>query len=462
MLQLADFLAQQQAGIFRIRRPLAVKHEITAVQYHLWHADRYPIVLAEQPRLADGTISPHQAVTNLTASRALTASALGLSDHRRAARELGEKLKHIIEPVTVASTQAPVKEIILCDAHASVAHLPIFTQHEADAGPYLTAAHATTYDPDTGIDNTAIQRVWVRSPREFGYFPYPASHNRKNILKFWERGEAAPIAFWIGHHPAISIGAQAKLEYPESHWGAAGAMAGEAVRLVATELFGDKLKVPADAEIVLEGVISPQRLEPEGPFGEYTGYMGDATVSPVFELLCVTQRANAIYHDYGSGLPDALVPDNLVIEAKLYQIAQRVTDQARNVHVPISGRRFHAYVQVGDITPTVKGELLEALLQFRRVKVVTLVNEDVDIFDEQQVLWAMATRTQMDRDALIVRDLPGSMLDPSLPPGIGNTAKLGIDATWKHSIRPQLNRVPIAVMQAIPFNELVKDNLWRL
>jgi len=103
-------------------------------------------------------------------------------------------------------------------------------------------------------------------------------------------------------------------------------------------------------------------------------------------------------------------------------------------------------------------EILQATLQFRRVKMVVLVNEDIDIFDEQQVLWAMATRTQMDRDTLILSDLPGSMLDPSLPPGQATTAKLGINATWKlHGGRgkPAKSRVPDWVLNSMRFTDIL-------
>jgi len=459
MLDLRTFLQENDDQVIHLRQPLSVRYEITALQYHLWHKHRHPILLIEQPRLADGSISRHQAVANLTASREVTARALRLSSHRAAAYEVSEKLSQPVEPITVNGREAPVKEVVLRGNEATVAHLPIFTQHEQDAGPYLTAAHATTYDPETGIDNTAIQRVWVRQQQELGYFPYPASHNRQNVLKFWERGEAAPIAFWIGHHPAVSIGAQAKLDYPESHWGRAGAMAGEPVRLVATELFGEKIKVPAEAEIVLEGFVPPHRLEPEGPFGEYTSYMGEATASPVFELRCVTQRRDAIYHDYASGLPDSLVPDNAVIEAKLYQLARQVSPAVRNVYVPVSGRRFHAYIQTRDVSAETAREILRAALAFRRVKLVVLVGEDIDLFDEEQVLWAIATRTQMDRDALILSNLPGSMLDPSLPPGQANTAKLGINATWTlgpGQAKPQVSRIPTHVWEAMDWAAILE------
>ncbi len=446
MLDLRTFLAENESDILRISEPISVKHEITALQYVLWEEKRFPIVLVEKPKLENGQTSLFRAVTNLTASRKVTAKSLKLTNHRNAATEITQKSSQRIDPITIDKSDAPCKEIILKGHDVNLGTFPIFTQHESDAGCYLTAAHATTYDLETGVDNTAIQRVWVKSRNRLGYFPYLASHNRKNILKFWERGESAPIAFWIGHHPAVSIGTQAKLDYPESHWATAGGLLGEPIRLVDTELFGDKLKVPADAEIILEGFVPPNVYEKEGGFGEYTGFMGEETMSPIFELHCVTHRKNAIYHDYGSGLPDSLVPDNLMIEAKLFQIARKVSDKVKNVHVPISGRRFHAYISVGDISSETARKILHATLQFRRVKMVVLVNDDIDIFDEEQILWAIATRTQMSRDALILDDLEGSALDPSLHEGVSKTSKMGIDATWKNVVKPLKNKVPDEVL----------------
>jgi UbiD family decarboxylase len=446
MAGLRAFLREAAGGVRVVERPIGVRHEATALQHALGRLGLFPVLWLARPRLADGSVSTFTAVTNLTASRETTARALGLSHHTRAAEEIAERCRRPLAPVVVAREEAPVKEVAR-DA-GSLDGLPVFTQHEADAGPYLTAAHATTYDPDTGVDNTAIQRVWARTGAELPFFPYPASHNRANIMKFWERGEKAPIAFWIGHHPAVSVGAQAKLSYPESHWGEAGALAGEPVRLVPTDLHGERLLVPAEAEIVLEGHVPPHRLVPEGPFGEYTGYAGEATSSPVFVLERITQRRDAVYHDHGSGLPDALVPDNMMIEARLLGLARQVFPGVRNVHVPLSGRRFLAYVQTEELDPATAREVLRACLEYRRVKLVVLVGADVDVFDETQVLWAVATRAQMDRDALMLSGLPGSLLDPSLGPGATTTSKLGIDATWGGLSRPPTSRVPEGTWRA--------------
>jgi UbiD family decarboxylase len=144
------------------------------------------------------------------------------------------------------------------------------------------------------------------------WYPYPSTHNARNLRKWWAKGKPCPVAFWIGHHPAVSIGAQAKLAYGESHWGAAGALAGSALRLVPSLTHGDALMVPADAEVVIEGFAPPGVLEADGPFGEYAGYMGAQTLAPVCEVTAITRRSDAIWHDYASGLADMLVPADQV------------------------------------------------------------------------------------------------------------------------------------------------------
>jgi 2,5-furandicarboxylate decarboxylase 1 len=340
--------------------------------------------------------------------------------------------------------------VILRGHEASLLQLPVLTQHELEPGPYLTAAHATTYDPDTGVDNTAIQRCWVKGARAMTYFPYPSSHNARNLRKFWSRGEACPVAFWIGHHPAVLLGTQAKLRYPESHWGAAGGVLGEPLRMVPSVLHGEKIMVPADAEIVIEGFAPPNVYSADGPFGEYTGYLGAQVQAPTFEVGCITRRSDAIYHDYGSGLTDMLVPDNMVMEGKLFELVRAVAPSLVNVHVPTEGRRFHAYLQLRNPARGEARDALMAALAYRRVKTVVVVDEDVDLFSQDSMLWAIATRVQWSRDAIIVDGLSGSTLDPSLPEGASTASKLGLDATLPPAPRPGAPRAvpPVATVPA--------------
>ena len=151
---------------------------------------------------------------------------LGLEDHRLAGPELYQRISNPIQPVTVVGEDAPVQELVFEDEACDLEKLPALKQHIYNSGRYLTAAHATTYDPDTGIDNSAIQRCWIKGPRKMSYYTVPSSHNARNMRKFWQNGEDCPIAFWIGHHPAVSVGSQGKMDYPESHWSTAGAFLG--------------------------------------------------------------------------------------------------------------------------------------------------------------------------------------------------------------------------------------------
>jgi 2,5-furandicarboxylate decarboxylase 1 len=460
MPDLRTFLATIPGALAMLPPGIRARHEITALQHKLDAAGRYPVLFAAQACGLDGRTTQMPLVTNLTASRELMAQALGIADHRDTARWFAAHTARAIAPTVLERAQAPVQEQVFDGKAANVLALPLTVQHELEPGPYLTAAHATTFDPESGIDNTAIQRCWVKSERSLTYFPYPASHNARNVRKFWARGEACPIALWIGHHPAVLLGSQAKLSYPESHWGAAGGVSGESLRLVPTVTHGDKLCVPADAEIVIEGFVPANVTTPDGPFGEYTGYLGGEVPAATIEVTCITRRRDAIYHDYASGLTDMLVPDNMVMEGKLYSMVKPVAPALHNVHVPASGRRFHAWLQ---LQSPARGEVRDALLAamaYRRVKTVVAVDTDVDIFATESMLWALATRVQWGRDSIIVDGLSGSSLDPSLYDGAETTSKIGIDATLPRGSPPVATVPPDASQRAAELLASLDSTTW--
>jgi 2,5-furandicarboxylate decarboxylase 1 len=448
-MDLRTFLAGLGDNLLDIGEPVSVVHEMTALQHEFDRAGRFPVLRFSCPRLANGELSSIAVVNNLTASRVLTAAALGVADHRQCAAEFARRTAATIEPRIVGRAEAPVQQVVLEGEAADLTRLPVLTQHELEPGPYLTAAHATTYDPDTRTDNTAIQRCWIMGPRRMSWMAYPASHNARNLRKFRERGEPCPVAFWIGHHPAVVIGTQAKLDYPQSHWSAAGGVVGAPLRLVPSVTHGERIMVPADAEIVIEGWVQPGAETADGPFGEYTGYLGPQTRAAVCDVACITRRADAIYHDYGSGLTDMLVPDNITMEGKLYALVKAVAPSLVNVHVPVSGRRFHAYLQ---FRRPPRGEVRDALaaaLAYRRCKAVFAVDEDVDVFSPDDVLWALATRVQWSRDSMVLDGLSTSTLDPSLPADAQTGSKIGVDATLPPADGPGQPR-PVPPRATVP------------
>ncbi|PPR10615.1 MAG: Phenolic acid decarboxylase subunit C [Alphaproteobacteria bacterium MarineAlpha11_Bin1] len=436
MTDLRTYLNEIDNAIFRPDQPIAVQQEITALQHVMAAKNTNPAIFVRQPKLPDGTISEIPVLTNLFASRKLSAKSLGIEDHRNSAKAMAELTSRAIDPVTVNPGSAPVREVVDEGDTANLQALPALRQHEGDSGHYITCGHVVTFDPDSGIDNMGIQRLWVRGKRLMGCYMLETSHNMINLRKFWEKGEACPVAIWIGHHPAIEMGAQSKLRYPESHWGVAGGAVGKPLRLVPSVTHGEKIMVPADAEIVVEGNLPPNRIEAEGPFAEFSGYQGPQIPNPVIEVTCITRRKDAIYHDCGSGLPDHLVPDNMGMEGYVYSLARQVSPSLINVHVPVSGRRFHAYLQFENPRPGEVRDAMMAAIAFRRLKAVFAFDEDIEIFDDRQIMWALATRVQWHRDVMKINGLTLAPLDPSAPSSVNTITKAAIDATLPAATRP--------------------------
>ncbi|PPR78984.1 MAG: 3-octaprenyl-4-hydroxybenzoate carboxy-lyase [Alphaproteobacteria bacterium MarineAlpha2_Bin1] len=453
MYNLRLFLEEEKDNIFRISDPISLNQEITAIQQELDDKGDFPIIYVEKPRNDNGKISKIPVVCNLTASRDITSRALGIKNHEDFARIYSNLTNEPIKPSIISKKFAPVQQTIIKNSDVNLLELPVLTQHKLDPGPYLTSAHATTFDPDTNIDNTSIQRCWVKKKNKMSYYPYPASHNMRNLKKFWNKGEACPVAFWIGHHPKVLMGTQAKLSYPESHWSACGGLLGEPLRLVPSITHGEKIMVPADAEIVIEGYAPVNQLEADGPFGEYTGYMGPQVSSPICEVSCITMRKDPIYHDYGSGHADMLVPDNMVMEGKIYSIVKSVAPSVEKVHVPVSGRRFHAYVQCKNPKIGEVRDALMATLSYRRTKAIIFVDEDINIFSDSDIMFALATRVQWERDSITVNGLQGSLMDPSIVRGAKTVQKIGIDATLAPS------EIPNTPAPIPPKNSVAEDAL---
>ncbi|OLD84228.1 MAG: hypothetical protein AUG55_02860 [Candidatus Rokubacteria bacterium 13_1_20CM_4_70_13] len=222
------------------------------------------------------------------------------------------------------------------------------------------------------------------------------------------------------------------LAYPPADVGkfeVVGGLLGEPLE-VAPCLTAD-LHVPAAAEIVIEGEILPGIREPEGPFGEFTGYVSRRSTQHVFVAKAVAMRERPWFQSIGSGRAgDHITTLGLVREAEITNALARVVPNVRGVHVPLSGTSsFTAYVSITQSRPGEAKHVIPIVLGVDHyVKLVIVVDDDIDVFDESEVMWAVATRMQADRDLVVIPGSLGAMLDPSADDQ-GVTAKLGIDAT---------------------------------
>ena len=203
-----------------------------------------------------------------------------------------------------------------------------------------------------------------------------------------------------------------------------GALAGEAMEVVPAETMD--LKVPARAEIILEGEILPFERVDEGPFGEFTGYSLGSRKREVFHVKAMTHRKDALLHDIAVGHLDHLLLSTIPMEANLFRAVKAMVPSVKAVRIPAP---FTVYVSIEKKTEGQgKNAILAVLGSDLYMKHVIVVDHDIDIFNDQRVQWAVGTRCQADRDVMIISNVGGSDLDPSdLKDGV--TAKMGIDAS---------------------------------
>jgi 2,5-furandicarboxylate decarboxylase 1 len=304
--------------------------------------------------------------------------------------------------------------------------LPIPTHNEHDGGPYISAGILIARNPKTGKQNVTIHRCQVTGPNRLGVLVLPR-HTQAFFQMAEEAGEPLDAAIAIGVDPLTLLASQAIVPIDHDELEIAGALQGRPLPVIKCKT--SEIRVPAEAEIVIEGRFLPGVREPEGPFGEFPQYYGTRSNREVMEVLAVTHRKDAIFHTIvGGGLEHQLL-GAIPKEATLLTHLRRNFPNVLDVHLSPGGTmRFHLFVKLKKRHEgQAKNVILGAFAGSFDLKHVIVVDDDVDIHNPVDVEWAVATRFQADRDLVIVPNSQGSKLDPSNRDGVG--AKMGIDAT---------------------------------
>ena len=420
---LRRFLADLDVAgeITRISGPVDLRFEVSAYLVEL----RHRAVIFE--RIGN---HPTQIVGNLLSSRERIALGLGCS-----VAGLQDKITGAIaQPLAPRPvSEAPCQDILV--DRPDLARLPIPTFFEHETGPYITAGAIIAADPATGRGNMSFARLKPLGGNRAFIGIAPNHHLAQLARRAAARGETLPIAVTLGNHPAVMIAAALYLGLGDDETAVAGALLGEPLEVVRCR--GSALMVPAHCELVLEGVLYPDERIEEGAVSEFPGMYERYGAGQLVEFTHLTSRQDALFQVVQPGYN----PEHIWIggEAIAAGLARRLRETIGGVHevavTPGGAGRLHAVVALDNPVP---GEAKRAMMAVwsavSLVKMVTVVDADIDPWSAEQVEWALATRMRADRDLLVIPNARADRAEPLEKDGV--VPKLGIDATLKAGDRP--------------------------
>jgi UbiD family decarboxylase len=415
--------AEYPDEILRIREPVNLRFETTSIIFELDRAGRSPVVVFEN---IGGQSMP--VVTNVAGNRKLLAACLGVpvDDLPSAFRQ---RCQTYLPCETVE--RAAWDEVVIEGDGLDLTKLPIPLQFTVDGAPYITAGQISARDPVTGVDTTGFHRLMLKGRNRLGL----SLHSRRRMYEFHrraeERGNSLPAAITLGTHPLHYMGSMVYAYPPHVRkFEIIGGLFGEAYRLARCGV--QDLEVPAGAEMIIEGEILAGVHEPEGPFGEFTGYASYRSTQNVFVAHRIRMRRDAMFHSVTSGMSrDHILISCITREGEILNTIRRNLPNVRAVHVPHT--TCGAFLAIVSMKKTAEGEPQMAMMATfgteLYTKYVIVVDEDVDIFNMNDVMWAIATRVRAEKDIVFIPGAKGAILDPSSDPETFTLTKMGIDAT---------------------------------
>jgi UbiD family decarboxylase len=370
-------------------------------------------------------------VGNVNGARARLALAFGCKPEGLT-HEIMRRLGNKPQTIELTRAEAPVQQVVLTGDEADLTSLPVHLQHALDGAPYISSTIDIVRDPATGMTNVGIRRLMLRGRREAGVDLLAPSDLKVIYELSARRGEKLPVAFVLGAHPVDHVAAVMRIPIDE-----VGIMASlrdgpmPVVKCVTNDLM-----VPADAEMILEGYFDERgHVEPEGPYGEFLGYYGELKRNPVFHLTAITKRADALFQTSTIGGRTMAFTDTAQLnaaraEVTIWRALQTAIREPVDVNVlTASGGSLHVRVAMRQRAPGEARNAIAAVFgSVANSKHVWVVDPDIDIRDDGQMDWAMATRFQADRDLVVADGFRAVPLDPSLG-GARTGAKAGFDCT---------------------------------
>ncbi len=321
--------------------------------------------------------------------------------------------------------------------HGRLGDLPLLTHAARDAAPYFTSAIFLAKEPGTGIANMSFHRAMYVSDEELRLYLAKGHHLTRYHEEAESRGEALECAMLIGPPKEMFAAAAAPVPYEVDEVEVASGIAGRTFDIRPCRHID--LMVPAETEIVIEGRILAGERRPEGPFGEFVGTYTPVADNPVFEVLGVSWRPEPVFHALLCGSPEEILSLQLKIAAKVFERVNAVLPGI----VDVAAQPFPLHTVV-KISQQYEGHARQVLLaaiaaETTWVKACTVVDEDVDIHDMDEVMWAILTRARPDRDVIVLDGMPSFYHDPDR----NHWGRLAIDATAPFARRGEFERKSI-------------------
>lgn len=352
----------------------------------------------------------HRAVMNVTASRRALALALGYEE------------KDVVRSLSSASFSGNVNTAGRLNMHPpNLMNIPVMRHYPLDAGRYLTSA--IVFSEYGGISNASIHRMLVLDEKRLAARLVEGRHTYNLLGSALENGDRLPVAITIGTHPAVTFASCTRVPVGKELEYAAELSGGE----IGVFECGNGVRVPG-AEIVLEGYITGEKAD-EGPFVDITGTYDPVRPAPIIEITGMHTKNDPIFHGILPGGNEHKLLMGMPYEPKIYRAVGEVTT-VKNVSLTTGGCGYlHGVVQVRKNTQgDAKNAIMAAFAAHTSLKHVVVVDEDIDIFNMEDVEYAIATRVRGDRDLMVIEGARGSSLDPCRI-GDGTNVKVGVDAT---------------------------------
>ena len=418
-MDLRTFLQRLESHgqLARIDAPVDLKHELANVAVNMERRGM-PAPLFTRPRGASMPV-----VAGVLGSHQRIALALGCAPAEVADR-IGAALERSIPPMEVKA--APCQEQVFTGEEVNLPDLPIPTHAAEDGGAFITGGVVFSRHLPTGRQNVSYHRFQVKGPAKTGIQINQWRHLNDSLRVAEAEARPVPVAIAIGADPVLHIGAGIRSDLDET--GIAGALAGEPIA-VARCVTSD-LRVPAFSEIVVEGEILPGIREAEGPLAEFTGHYSSIWEEPVVRVTAITHRRDPIFQTIVPASQEHINLGNVLPrEPILKRMVRYVSKNVTQVHIPPVGCGFTAYIGLDKKHPgEPRNVALAALTTYVNIKIVIVFDPDVDLYDPNDVLWALSTRVDPVTDIFTIPQAQGHEMDPTSDRhGVQN--KMVVDAT---------------------------------